>query len=203
MLSSAPTSCACARTRRARSISSCSIRRTTIDDLARGRWTSRRRALAPDGRLVLEHSRRRASPERGRGARRARACSRRATARCRSTQPDADLFSHDASRHRIAVVPGSFDPLTNGHVDLIERAARLFDRVVVAILLNSRQAAVVHASTSGSAMLREVFARTMPSVEVDDVRRPARRLRAARRQRARSFAACAASPTSTTSARWR
>ena len=37
---------------------------------------------------------------------------------------------------RLALYPGSFDPLTNGHVDIIERGARLFDRVVVAILLN-------------------------------------------------------------------
>lgn len=37
---------------------------------------------------------------------------------------------------RIAILPGSFDPLTNGHVDLIQRAARLFDRVVVAVLVN-------------------------------------------------------------------
>ena len=33
----------------------------------------------------------------------------------------------------IAVYPGSFDPITNGHLDILERAARLFDRVVVAI----------------------------------------------------------------------
>ena len=33
----------------------------------------------------------------------------------------------------IAIYPGTFDPLTNGHTDLIERAARMFDRVVVAI----------------------------------------------------------------------
>ena len=35
---------------------------------------------------------------------------------------------------RIAVYPGSFDPLTNGHLDIIRRAARLFDRVLVAVL---------------------------------------------------------------------
>jgi pantetheine-phosphate adenylyltransferase len=40
------------------------------------------------------------------------------------------------SSSRIAILPGSFDPLTNGHVDLIRRAARLFDRVVVAVLVN-------------------------------------------------------------------
>ena len=37
---------------------------------------------------------------------------------------------------RIAVYPGSFDPITNGHLDLIHRAAKLFDRVIVAIANN-------------------------------------------------------------------
>ena len=37
---------------------------------------------------------------------------------------------------RKAVYPGSFDPLTNGHLDVIERAARLFDRVIVAVARN-------------------------------------------------------------------
>lgn len=36
----------------------------------------------------------------------------------------------------VAIYPGSFDPLTNGHVDIIGRGARLFDRIVVAILVN-------------------------------------------------------------------
>ena len=40
------------------------------------------------------------------------------------------------SRPRVAVYPGSFDPITNGHVDIIERGARLFDRIVVAVLAN-------------------------------------------------------------------
>jgi len=39
-----------------------------------------------------------------------------------------------------AIYPGSFDPLTNGHLDLIERSARLFDEVIVAILTNSAKA---------------------------------------------------------------
>ncbi|MGH7978934.1 MAG: pantetheine-phosphate adenylyltransferase [Limisphaerales bacterium] len=37
---------------------------------------------------------------------------------------------------RTAIYPGSFDPLTNGHLDVLERAARLFDRVIVAIARN-------------------------------------------------------------------
>jgi pantetheine-phosphate adenylyltransferase len=41
---------------------------------------------------------------------------------------------------RIAVYPGSFDPLTNGHLDIIRRGARLFDRVLVAVLENEGKA---------------------------------------------------------------
>ena len=37
----------------------------------------------------------------------------------------------------IAVYPGSFDPVTNGHLDIIKRASRIFDRVYVAVLTNS------------------------------------------------------------------
>jgi pantetheine-phosphate adenylyltransferase len=40
------------------------------------------------------------------------------------------------SSPRIAIFPGSFDPITSGHVDLIQRATRLFDRVIVAVLVN-------------------------------------------------------------------
>lgn len=39
----------------------------------------------------------------------------------------------------VAVYPGSFDPITNGHLDVIGRAARVFDRVVVAVLANPRK----------------------------------------------------------------
>jgi pantetheine-phosphate adenylyltransferase len=41
---------------------------------------------------------------------------------------------------RTAVYPGSFDPLTNGHLDIIRRGARLFDRVLVAVLENEGKA---------------------------------------------------------------
>lgn len=40
---------------------------------------------------------------------------------------------------RTVIYPGSFDPLTNGHLDLIHRAARLFDRVIVAIASNEKK----------------------------------------------------------------
>lgn len=44
------------------------------------------------------------------------------------------------SRRQTVIYPGSFDPLTNGHLDLIHRACRLFDHVVVAIAVNSQKA---------------------------------------------------------------
>lgn len=37
---------------------------------------------------------------------------------------------------RIAIYPGSFDPITNGHMDIVERGLKLFDKIIVAILLN-------------------------------------------------------------------
>ncbi len=40
---------------------------------------------------------------------------------------------------KIGVYPGSFDPITNGHLDIIERSARLFDKVIVAVSLNARK----------------------------------------------------------------
>jgi len=43
---------------------------------------------------------------------------------------------------RIAVYPGTFDPVTNGHLDLVERASRHFDRLVIAILRNEDKAPV-------------------------------------------------------------
>ena len=39
-------------------------------------------------------------------------------------------------KHRIAVYPGSFDPVTNGHLDIIERGLDIFDEIIVAILQN-------------------------------------------------------------------
>ncbi len=43
----------------------------------------------------------------------------------------------DVGGVRTVIYPGSFDPITNGHLDVIERAAKLFDRVIVAVAVNS------------------------------------------------------------------
>lgn len=42
-------------------------------------------------------------------------------------------------KESIAIVPGSFDPITNGHVDIINRAAKMYDKVYVAVMINSQK----------------------------------------------------------------
>lgn len=46
---------------------------------------------------------------------------------------------------KVAVYPGSFDPITNGHLDVVRRAARVFDSVVVAVLANPRKTPLLSA----------------------------------------------------------
>jgi pantetheine-phosphate adenylyltransferase len=65
----------------------------------------------------------------------------------------------------LAVYPGSFDPLTNGHVDIISRGARLFDRIVVAILVNAEKYPLFSMDERVD-IAREVF-KDQPNVEVD------------------------------------
>ncbi len=42
-------------------------------------------------------------------------------------------------RMRRAIYPGSFDPITNGHLDIIERSSKLFDEVIIGVLVNSQK----------------------------------------------------------------
>ena len=65
----------------------------------------------------------------------------------------------------LAVYPGSFDPLTNGHVDIITRGARIFDRIIVAILINAEKAPLF-SMDERLEIAREVF-KEFPNVEVD------------------------------------
>ena len=66
---------------------------------------------------------------------------------------------------RTAVCPGSFDPVTNGHLDVFSRAAALADRVVVAVLVNKTKASLFSVEERIE-MLREVVA-PLGNVEVD------------------------------------
>lgn len=66
---------------------------------------------------------------------------------------------------RIAVCPGSFDPVTKGHLDIIQRGAKVFDKVVVAVLVN-RSKTPMFTIEERVELLREVT-KHIPNVEVD------------------------------------
>ena len=53
---------------------------------------------------------------------------------------------NSVSNKKIALYPGSFDPITNGHIDVLERARRMFDFVVIAVLNNSDKKSFLPAS---------------------------------------------------------
>ena len=66
---------------------------------------------------------------------------------------------------KIAVVPGSFDPITNGHLDIIKRAADVFDIVYVAVLNNSSKRPLFTLEER-MALIAEIT-KTMPNVRID------------------------------------
>ncbi|MCZ6625896.1 MAG: pantetheine-phosphate adenylyltransferase [Deltaproteobacteria bacterium] len=61
------------------------------------------------------------------------------------------------ARTNVAVYPGSFDPITDGHVDLIRRTLRVFDRVIVAISMNPEKDNSLFSVEERLEMIREVF----------------------------------------------
>lgn len=65
-----------------------------------------------------------------------------------------------------AIYPGSFDPITNGHLDIIERSSGLFDRVVVAILVNPEKKPLFTADERLE-MIRQIVTPRFSNVEVD------------------------------------
>jgi pantetheine-phosphate adenylyltransferase len=70
--------------------------------------------------------------------------------------------------HRIAVYPGSFDPVTFGHLDIIRRSAKQFDRVIVAVLNNTSKSPLFSVQERKD-LLAEVT-RDLPNVEIDSFR---------------------------------
>jgi pantetheine-phosphate adenylyltransferase len=66
---------------------------------------------------------------------------------------------------RTAVYPGSFDPLTNGHVDVIERAGKLFDRIIVAVARNESKQPLFDLEERLELVRRSVG--SLPNVEAD------------------------------------
>ncbi|PZD93283.1 pantetheine-phosphate adenylyltransferase [Paenibacillus sambharensis] len=69
---------------------------------------------------------------------------------------------------RIAVYPGSFDPVTLGHLDIIQRASKQFDRLIVAVLNNTSKNPLF--SVEERKMLLAQVTRSMPNVEIDSFR---------------------------------
>lgn len=70
---------------------------------------------------------------------------------------------------KVAVYPGSFDPITNGHLDVIARAARVFDRLIVAVLANPRKSPLLPADERVAVIRAALAASPEPvgRVEVD------------------------------------
>ncbi len=70
-----------------------------------------------------------------------------------------------ATMQRIAIYPGSFDPITNGHIDIIERGSRIFDSIIVAVLANAEKTPLF-SENERIAIIREVF-KDRPNVQVE------------------------------------
>lgn len=66
---------------------------------------------------------------------------------------------------KLAICPGSFDPITNGHLDIIRRGSRIFDEVVVVIFVNSSKNPLFTAEERAE-LIRESI-KDMPNVRVD------------------------------------
>jgi pantetheine-phosphate adenylyltransferase len=68
----------------------------------------------------------------------------------------------------VAVYPGSFDPVTNGHLDIIHRAAKVFDKLIVAVLNNSSKNPLF--TVEERVELLQLVTRDVPNVQIDSFR---------------------------------
>ncbi len=59
------------------------------------------------------------------------------------------------AKERVAVFPGSFDPMTNGHLDIVRRSLEIFDRVVVAVAFNAEKDSALFTPAERVAMIRD------------------------------------------------
>ena len=66
---------------------------------------------------------------------------------------------------KIAIYPGSFDPVTNGHLDIIERGLKLFDKIIIAILINPGKQFLF--TLEERMQMLEVCLKKFPNVEID------------------------------------
>ena len=66
---------------------------------------------------------------------------------------------------KIAIYPGSFDPVTNGHLDIVERGLTIFDKIIVAILLNPAKKSFF--SVEERMEMLQISMKRFPNVEFD------------------------------------
>lgn len=71
------------------------------------------------------------------------------------------------AQDNVAIYPGSFDPITNGHVDLVKRTLRVFERVIIAIATNPGKDSSLFSLEERLQMVREVFRRFKRRVQAD------------------------------------
>jgi len=76
--------------------------------------------------------------------------------------------SRAEGEHRIAVYPGSFDPVTFGHLDIIRRAAKQFDRLIVAVLNNTSKSPLFTVEERKGLLLE--VTKDLPNVEIGSFR---------------------------------
>ena len=67
---------------------------------------------------------------------------------------------------KIAIYPGSFDPITNGHLDIIERAVHLFDKVIVTVALNAEKGSPLFSHDERMSLIAESVS-GLENIEVD------------------------------------
>lgn len=67
---------------------------------------------------------------------------------------------------KIAIYPGSFDPVTSGHLNIIRRAASIFDRLIVCVMVNAGKRSPMFSQEERVELIRRVTA-DLPNVEVD------------------------------------
>ncbi|MCU6712303.1 pantetheine-phosphate adenylyltransferase [Paenibacillus sp. J5C_2022] len=78
------------------------------------------------------------------------------------------MTTHNSRKERIAVYPGSFDPVTYGHLDIIQRSAKQFDRLIVAVLNNTSKNPLF--TVDERKQLLAQVTKNIPNVEIDSFR---------------------------------
>ena len=82
-----------------------------------------------------------------------------------TTENKVEHASQTARELKVGVYPGSFDPLTNGHLDIIRRASTLFDRLIVAVLVNDSKKNPLFTMEERVNLIKKCT-KDMPNIEV-------------------------------------